>query len=621
MKRMICLCLTLILTLSLVPAQVRAVINSVICYPGNTIDVVLSLAEDGDQPDGVMGRLSFDTDIFTLLPSKDVIGMDGINILNRQPVTLSFRVNQFAPAGQYTIDVKVIEAYDADGKKYTNVRINPVQVTVMSPATAAPEHTPAPTSTGKPLLLPSTEGTSRRQIKAGDYVTFGRYPQTAEGNDQTPIEWLVLSYLDDYDCVLLLSRYGLDAKPYHNENTSVTWENCTLRSWLNGEFFGRAFNASEQQEIFTASLNNGRSAGYGDWNTDGGNDTKDRVFLLSYKEVNGYLGVQHWSVEGADKNMNSRVSPTEYAKKQGAWTTRDYLTTEGRETGWWWLRSPGTYQYYAADVYAGGFLGTYEVKYDYAIVRPALFVSVDAVNISGTDVSQEKNRQTQAETGSGSETHTGRKTIAAGDYVTFGRYPQTAAGNDQTPIEWLVLEVQGNKALLLSRYGLDAKPYNGEFVDITWEKSTLRAWLNQEFLKKAFSSTEQKAILTTAVDNSSSQGYSEWSTSGGNNTQDKIFLLSYGEAKKYLGVTWEDRNNMKSRVALTGYAYKRVYKWDDNKTAEGTAAGRWWLRSPGYYQDCAAFVLNDGSLGSNLVYDDSGCVRPAMWVNLDSGIF
>jgi len=189
---------------------------------------------------------------------------------------------------------------------------------------------------------------------------------------------------------------------------------------------------------------------------------------------------------------------------------------------------------------------------------------------------------------------------SVGNYVTFGHYPQTSGGNDNTEIEWLVLAGDGNKALLISRYGLDAKPYNEKYVDITWDKCTLRTWLNGTFLNKAFTAQEQKGILTTTVDNSKNQGYSKWSTSGGNNTQDRIFLLSYAEVNKYLGVTYDDSKNKESRVAPTAYALKQgAYTSSSNKTADGTAAGWWWLRSPGNNQNNAANVNND-----------SGCVRP-----------
>ncbi len=212
--------------------------------------------------------------------------------------------------------------------------------------------------------------------------------------------------------------------------------------------------------------------------------------------------------------------------------------------------------------------------------------------------------------------------FAVGNYVSFGTYPQTKAGNDATPIEWLVLARDGNKALLISRYGLDAQPYNKDNTSVTWETCTLRTWLNGMFYNKAFSSAEQAAILTTNVDNSKSQCYSGWNTSGGNNTQDKVFLLSYAEASKYFGVTYDNSSNTKSRVAPTAYAIAQgAWTSYSNKTTDSTYAGWWWLRSPGTYQDYAAIVYFVGSLDFNYVDSDSGSVRPALWVNLESKIF
>ena len=100
------------------------------------------------------------------------------------------------------------------------------------------------------------------------------------------------------------------------------------------------------------------------------------------------------------------------------------------------------------------------------------------------------------------------------------------------------------------------------------------------------------------------------------------FMLSYAEANKYFGVTESDRKNTKSRVTPTTYAKKQgAYTSSSYKTTEGSAAGWWWLRSPGYYQDFAATVYINGSLFYFDVSCASGCVRPALWVNLESGIF
>lgn len=206
--------------------------------------------------------------------------------------------------------------------------------------------------------------------------------------------------------------------------------------------------------------------------------------------------------------------------------------------------------------------------------------------------------------------------------VVLGHYPQTIAGNDSTEIEWMVLAKEGNKALLVSRYGLDAQPYNREYANITWEKCTLRSWLNGTFLDKAFTAREQAGIELTNLDNSGSQGYGKWSTSGGNDTQDKIFLLSYAEANKYLGVTYDDGNNTKSRVSPTAYAIMRgAYTNSSHKTADGVPDGRWWLRSPGLYQTSAANVDSDGALNGYDANSGHSCVRPALWINLEADIF
>ena len=212
--------------------------------------------------------------------------------------------------------------------------------------------------------------------------------------------------------------------------------------------------------------------------------------------------------------------------------------------------------------------------------------------------------------------------FTVGNYVTFGEYPQTTAGEDMTPIEWLVLARDGNKALLISRYGLDAQPYNTDHTSVTWETCTLRTWLNVTFYNKAFSSDEQAAILTTSVDNGKNQGYSKWSTSGGNNTEDKVFLLSYAEANKYFGVTYDNISNTKSRVAPTAYAIAQgAWASSSNKTADSTDAEWWWLRSPGFYQSSAAYVLGYGLFRGDDVIRVSGSVRPALWVNLESDVF
>ena len=216
----------------------------------------------------------------------------------------------------------------------------------------------------------------------------------------------------------------------------------------------------------------------------------------------------------------------------------------------------------------------------------------------------------------------GTASVKAGDIVTFGRYPQTAEGTDQTPIEWIVLEVKDGRALVISRNGLDTVLYNPEETDVTWEACSLRTWLNNDFLNAAFTPEEQEAIPVTEVDNSVAQGYSEWHKDGGNNTQDRIFLLSYAEANRYFAVTWEDKDNIKARVEPTEYAISMGALANKRyRTENDAAAGWWWLRSPGDYYLNAACVYVVGSLNYDNVSNRTGCVRPALWIDLNSEIF
>ena len=121
--------------------------------------------------------------------------------------------------------------------------------------------------------------------------------------------------------------------------------------------------------------------------------------------------------------------------------------------------------------------------------------------------------------------------------------------------------------------------------------------------------------MTTTVDNGKSQGNQQWNTSGGNNTQDKVFQLSYAEAREYF------KNDSNRKCVPTDYAVKQgVYTSNDYKV-DGKATCWWWLRS---LDDRTWNGAADVFLGDLLYYYSvnytSGAVRPAIWLNLESGI-
>ena len=211
---------------------------------------------------------------------------------------------------------------------------------------------------------------SKFLTKAGNIVKFGHYEQdNSQKNGMEPVEWIVLDVQDDK--ALLLSRYGLDVKPYHNKLENVTWETCDIRKWLNDEFISTAFSTEEMSAVLWTDVDNSDSQGYKGWNTKGGNNTRDRIFLLSYAEVHQYLGLEY-----GDKKKKTRAEPTVYARNHGAYVNRSYKTEDGADAASWWLRSPGSAQRKAADVLYYGSLRDYTVNFNKAIVRPVLWIDL-----------------------------------------------------------------------------------------------------------------------------------------------------------------------------------------------------------------------------------------------------
>ena len=212
--------------------------------------------------------------------------------------------------------------------------------------------------------------------------------------------------------------------------------------------------------------------------------------------------------------------------------------------------------------------------------------------------------ETASKTESSSQEKDKNPEYKVGETIEFGNYPQDKDGTEK-PIEWIVMKNEGNQVLLLSKYVLDAKPYNKELKAVTWETSDIRQWLNNEFYTTAFNKAEKAKIQTSLIKN---EDNSENGTSGGNDTEDKVFLLSEKEADTLF-------SNDEERIAkATEYAEKSGVYVNEEK------AVLWWLRSPGCSRDYAAEVSYYGWInrsGCDVNSYDVG-VRPALHLNLQS---
>ena len=246
------------------------------------------------------------------------------------------------------------------------------------------------------------DGEKYRRMKKGD-VTYANgnssvwYYQWSNGTDYhyfryEPVKWRVLR--TDGNQALLLSDIALDDQRYHTENENVTWETSTMRSWLNGygtgsnkqsadyrqkNFIGSAFNASERAAIVNTSLENADNLSHG---TEGGNNTTDKIFLLSESEVwNTDIAKAQGFVKVGDANDEARrCQSSAYAKAMGMWSC---VNTDWTGNGQWWLRSPGEYEYFAMYIDCNGWVNgkdnnVFERKYG---VRPALNLNLSSSNL------------------------------------------------------------------------------------------------------------------------------------------------------------------------------------------------------------------------------------------------
>lgn len=213
------------------------------------------------------------------------------------------------------------------------------------------------------------------------------------------------------------------------------------------------------------------------------------------------------------------------------------------------------------------------------------------------------------------------------DYSTYHYFKYEA-------IKWRVLNVSNGGALLLADQALDSQRYNQNSEDITWEKSSIRSWLNAQdtinnqeginyrkgnFLNEAFFLSEQAGILPRNIANKNNATYN---TSGGNNTLDKIFLLAETQicgldAKKYGFIMDHSIDDEARQSKCAEYAFAMgCYKFVETKYAENV---NWWLRSPGGSSKAALKIDYDGRSrtgGSSI--DSIEAIRPALYLKISS---
>lgn len=242
----------------------------------------------------------------------------------------------------------------------------------------------------------------------------------------------------------------------------------------------------------------------------------------------------------------------------------------------------------------------------------------------GQTTSQQTQTGAEAGTVSAEQSDAKAEPLSAGELgwgaiVSFGSYEQdNDLNNGREPIEWMVLDVQEDRVLLVSRQILEDRAFDESGEDRLWNECSLRTWLNDSFFKEAFTEREQASVQLSHLE---TPGESVHDTELVPATEDRVFLLSIQEVEQYFGLAWGSTghfydNDIKAQP--TAYALSGGMETKNQRAS-------WYLRSSGWIGDKSfSSVSVDGGITSvsdiGPVEGKVRGVRPAVWVDLDADL-
>lgn len=240
----------------------------------------------------------------------------------------------------------------------------------------------------EPATTEALETVTLKDAEIGDIVQMGTYEQDGDAETEDPICWDVLD--KDGDAVLLISHDVIAYQRFSDSRKCVIWEDSEIRTWLNQEFYAEAFDETEQASIRETTLENPSTVGFAAHVDPSGDvqvresrpNTKDKIFLLSWKEAEQYYGNRLTDAS----ILGRRPSRAVLQKRKAIFT--DLIIEElpamypysrhlpdGTERLPWMLRSTGMKDY---TIFVIGYEGKWDQDYpdSYNGVRPVMWVNV-----------------------------------------------------------------------------------------------------------------------------------------------------------------------------------------------------------------------------------------------------
>ena len=337
-----------------------------------------------------------------------------------------------------------------------------------------------------------------------DTVVFGKYEQDNNfDNGPEDIEWMILKKEDDK--VKLMSKYIIDRQPYYAEGQAeVKYEESYFRQWLNDKFYNSAFSDKEKEIIIDSEYKN----------------NFDKV--LPYGKVK-WEGIVINGTPSIDTYMTKYVSDGIDRFDYETTIEERYLFESSISDGKRFVRP-------CISIKVEGLKSVNDEKFYEK--RHNIFFDVVNRKINRNIYNLEDIEKARLVTEYDNVTN-----VELFDTVVFGSYEQDGdAGNGKEGIEWIVVDRDNEKALLLSKYILDNISFHSEKKQIYWGQSTARTWCNRYFIDEAIGN-DGDLLIKTKIKNLYSPIYELGTELSNEDTEDRAFFMGLYEARKYFDIT------------------------------------------------------------------------------------
>ncbi len=202
------------------------------------------------------------------------------------------------------------------------------------------------------------------EFNIGEIISFGGY------------NWRILDIKNN--AALIITDKIIEQRSYHNKYVPITWADCSLREYLNNEFYDR-FSQGDKARIAPVINTNPDNPWF---DTIGGPDTEDKIFILSLDELAcKYFG------DSSALLYNPRKNQRYWYERKDANNSKRIAIDEGKNFWWYWIRTPGRFSVKAVYVFPDGNIGIHgnNIKIGNVAdgfcaggVRPALWLKLES---------------------------------------------------------------------------------------------------------------------------------------------------------------------------------------------------------------------------------------------------